>query len=98
MRSWLWLERSGLAPESGRAQLQQLEKGIMDKRAKRKGIMAIVGRFVTLLDSLFFKGTLLRVQVELVLSQGFQHPAHCYESCLFSLLCFLLFLLFHYRF
>ena len=48
MRSWLWLERSGLAPESGRARLRQLEKGIMDKRAKRKGIMAIVGRFVTL--------------------------------------------------
>ena len=44
MRSWLWLERSGLAPESGRARLRQLEKGIMEKGAKREGIMAIVGK------------------------------------------------------
>ena len=44
MRSWLWLERSGLAPESGRARLRQLEKGIMEKGAKGEGIMAIVGK------------------------------------------------------
>ena len=44
MRSWLWLERSGLAPESRRARPWQLEKGIMEKGAKREGIMAIVGK------------------------------------------------------
>ena len=44
MRSWLWLERSGLAPESGKARPWQLEKGIMEKGAKGEGIMAIVGK------------------------------------------------------
>ena len=49
MMSWLWLERSGLAPESGRARPWQLEKGIMEKERKerkerKEGIMVIVGR------------------------------------------------------
>ena len=44
MRSWLWLERSGLAPESGKGPALATRKGNNGKGAKREEIMAIVGK------------------------------------------------------